>query len=184
MLPSVLMFSFCRSLTCLRPGGLVQNWIDETKKWFPSDKLRLKRFSAKVWNADRAISTIWIVTDKSTQNIDYFLESNVSVAAMIADEWHIYGRSDPTNVSQRLQQIWKLTGKAAFVCQMSGTLFPNGPRNDAEVIMRNLGGSWVAEPKKNAPQPKKNAPQFSKWNNEQVERLQYLFEKVAGGRRR
>jgi len=96
---------------------------------------------------------------------------------MIADEWHIYGRSDPKNVSNRLRQIWRLTGKAAFVCQMSGTLFPRGPRQEAEAIMQNLGGSWDEA-------PLRNAPPFSKWNDEQKRQLRFMFEKVGGRRKR
>jgi len=76
-------------------------------------------------------------------------------------------------------QLNATCGKSKFVCQMSGTLFPLGPKTDGEAILLNLGGDWVGT--KSEYLPFRN---FSRWKRDQGPRLCEMFERVSGGRLR
>jgi hypothetical protein len=92
---------------------------------------------------------------------------NSYVAACVADEWHVYGRAVKGG-SARLTQIVEVMSKANFVLQLSGTIFPLGPKKDAEKVMINLGGDF-----------RSNHPSV-KWNDSDKATLCTIFNRVYG----
>jgi hypothetical protein len=145
------------------PGGLVENWILECKKWFHEDTLRLKLLDENEWLRDRRPTTVWMVKDTNTRIAKNLLyNDDVIIQTMVCDEWHLYGRSDDSN---RIKILETLIAKSKFVVQMSGTMFPLGPKQDARVILKNLAGPWDLKGKS------------SKWSFEEKAFLKELFKK-------
>ena len=182
-LVSIVLFvsSYCTisfisfNKTLFRPAGLVSNWLAEVNKWFDEKTLRLRLLSENNWVNDKKMTTIWMIKDSQTTDIERLLMTHtVGIAVLFCDEWHIYSRSGSgDNISLCLGRILKFVEKAEFVCQMSGSLFPLGPKSHGEKVLLHLGGSWEG-----------NSCEWSKWTDSQVSVLQRLFEKCGGRRLR
>jgi hypothetical protein len=143
---------------------LVENWNLECKKWFHEDTLRLKLLEENEWLRDRRPTTVWMVKDTNTRIAKKLLndDNDVIIPTVICDEWHLYGRSDNSN---RIKILETLIAKSQFVVQMSGTMFPLGPKQDARAILKNLAGPWDLKGKP------------SKWSFEEKLFLKELFKK-------
>jgi hypothetical protein len=94
------------------------------------------------------------------------LDSNVEILALLADESHEYLRNKD---SARCQAVFPVFAKAQMIVHISGTLFPLGPKTDAEHTMFMLGGEY------------KKSPVQSKWAAAKLDKqLNNLFKESHG----
>jgi hypothetical protein len=112
---------------------------------------------------------IWLWRTSMMKNSaikDLLLHPKVEILALFADESHTYLRNKD---SARCQAVLPVFAKVKFLVHVSGTLFPLGPKTDAQDTMFMLGGEY------------KKSPADSKWTTARLDKqLDELFKESYG----
>lgn len=97
----------------------------------------LIRFDPITWLNSLDCSVVWVVSESRLSLFSQTLPVDISIPALIADESHQYLRSSS---AARVKGWKELMDLADFICLLSGTFFPLGPREDYHNTLVHLGG--------------------------------------------
>lgn len=120
---------------------------------------------------DKSPRTIWIWTHTTLSKFTDLVQStpNLRILCICGDESHDYFRHPE---SGRCKAVWPILARSEMVVHISGTLFPLGPRTDAQGTMKMLGGPFTSGYSNDG----------SKWSVELRKKLRHLFHTEQGRR--
>ena len=126
----------------------MDNWLQETRKFFKRDRLSALPWTEENWKDKRQDKTVlWIVKlSLLAENSlfcrlvqSYEFSSSFNVISTWLDEGHAYSRSEDSFQNKLLRSI---CARSRFNVLISGTLFPLSPSTDAGPLLRTLGGPF------------------------------------------
>lgn len=151
--------------TNVRPNQLVNVWLEESAKWFDRKVFRTKEFDLNAFHEDTDVNTVWVISESLVAKGTGFhklLESpvftDITIVSSFADEAQRAWRSSK---SFRGHLFRTVAQKSRFNVLLTGTPFPLGPSQDAQAVLRHLGGAFDGS---------------GKWNLLQARGFTRLFE--------